>query len=455
MRVSDGVICCESRNGAYRTGDLWHGLFTTTYPPRRPPITLKTLLNTVHPLKRFVYEGVDFDREAGKQIIIAEIRPRSNSKARCSGCSKPAPGYDRASTARLFEFVPIWGIPVYLSYSMRRVDCRTCGVKVEQVPWARGKNTCCDVYRHFLASWARRLSWVETARCFRTSWDTVFRSVRWVVDYGLKNRTLENIDALGVDEVAYSKGHRYMTLVYQIDKGRKRLLGVIKDRNTGSLRGFFEEFGKQRCQSIKVVCSDMWKPYLNVIAEMLPKALNVLDRFHIAKKLGEAVDQVRKDEAARLHREGYDPVLKKSKYCFLKRPENLTSNQALKLDEVLQYDLKTTRAYFLKESFDAFWHYNRHQWASWFLHKWCARAIRSRLEPMKKFVRTLRNHEELLMNYFKAGKVYSSGIVEGLNLRINLSMRRAYGYRSFEIMKTALFHQLGDLPEPEFTHRFC
>jgi len=250
-------------------------------------------------------------------------------------------------------------------------------------------------------------------------------------------------------------GHTYMTLVYQIDKGSKRLLGVVMGRKTEALRGFFEEFGKERCENIKVVCSDMWKAYLNVIAEMLPKALNVLDRFHIAKKLGEAVDQVRKDETARLHREGYEPVLKKSKYCFLKRPCNLTDNQSLKLSEVLQYNLKTSRAYFLKESFDAFWQYDSPRWASWFLRKWCARAMRSRLEPMKKFVRTLRNHEDLLMNYFKAGKLYSSGIVEGLNLRINLSMRRAYGYRSFDLMKIALFHQLGDLPEPKFTHKCC
>ena len=121
----------------------------------------------------------------------------------------------------------------------------------------------------------------------------------------------------------------------------------------------------------------------------------------------------------------------------------------------LQYDLKSVRAYYLKESFDAFWHYDSQQWARWFLKKWCERAMRSRLEPMKKFVRTLRNHEELLMNYFKAGKGYSSGIVEGLNLKINLGIRKAYGYRSFDIMKVALLHQLGDLPEPKFPHRFC
>jgi transposase len=359
------------------------------------------------------------------------------------------------SQPRRFLFIPLWNISVYLLYVMRRVDCQACGVRVEKVPWADGKHATCNVMRHFLASWAKRLSWKETAQCFRSSWDTVRRSVQWVVDYGLKNRDLEGIEALGVDEIAYSRGHHYMTLVYQIDRGAKRLLGVIKERKTESLSKFFDEFGEERCRRIKVVCSDMWKPYLNVIAAMLPNALNVLDRFHIVKKLGEAVDQVRKDEAARLHREGFEPVLKKSKYCFLKRSSNLSTGQADKLHEVLQYDLKTTRAYYLKEGFDAFWQYNSPHWARWFLKKWCARAMRSRLDPFKKFVRTLRQHEELLMNYFKAGKGYSSGIVEGLNLKIKLGIRKAYGYRSSELLKTALFHQLGDLPEPEFTHRFC
>jgi transposase len=113
------------------------------------------------------------------------------------------------------------------------------------------------------------------------------------------------------------------------------------------------------------------------------------------------------------------------------------------------------RALALKESFDAFWQYDTPRWAGWFLKKWCIRAMRSKLAPMKKFVGTLRNHEDLLMNYFKAGKLYNSGIVEGLNLRINLCMRKAYGYRSFDLLQISLYHTLGDLTEPKFTHRFC
>lgn len=386
--------------------------------------------------------------------IVAEVRPRANGKPICSGCQKQCPGYDHMSQPRHFAFVPILNIPVSLSYTMRRVQCPTCGVKVESIPWVQGKHSCCDVYRLFLASWARLLSWKQTAICFNTSWDTVRRSVEWVVDYGMKHRDLRGIVALGIDEVTYSLGHKYMTLVYQIDGGCKRLLGVTRDRSTASLTGFFEEFGKERCAEIKFVCSDMWKPYLNVIAKMLPAALNVLDRFHIAKKLGEAVDEVRRQEAKRLAREGYDPVLKNSRYCFLKRPQNLTSKQAAKLSDLLKYDLKTSRAWFLKEAFDGFWEYNSPRWAHWYLKKWCTRAMRSKLEPMKKFVRTLRAHEDLLMNYFKAGKIYSSGVVEGLNLRVGQCMRKAYGHRSFELLQVSLYHTLGKLPEPEFTHRF-
>ena len=190
--------------------------------------------------------------------------------------------------------------------------------------------------------------------------------MKWVVDFGLKHRDLEGITAIGVDEVTYSKGHRYMTLVYQIDSGCKRLLGVIKDRDTAALTGYFEALGPERCAAIKVVCSDMWKPYLNVIAAMLPAALNVLDRFHIAKKLGEAVDEVRRQEAKQLAAEGYEPILKNSRYSFLKRPRNFTVKQAAKLGELLKYDLRSVRAWILKESFDGFWQYEGCDFFWWF-----------------------------------------------------------------------------------------
>jgi len=416
-----------------------------------PHMKVKAILNKCHPIKRFVYGKAEF---IGNQLHV-KIRPRKNSKGECGECGKRGPTYDTARTPRLFEFVPLWGLAVFFVYAMRRIDCPDCGIKTERVPWADGKNRSCNVYRLFLARWARRLPWSEVATIFGTTWNVVCRSIRWVVDYGLEQRELDNIKSIGVDEVAIWKGHKYLTVVYQIDEGIRRLLWVGRERTEKTLIGFFDMLGEEQAKTIEFVASDMWKPYLNVIKEKLSHALHVLDRFHIVSKLNKAIDEIRAKEARKLKADGFEPVLKRTRWCFLKRPENMTDNQAEKLTDVLQYDLKIVRAYLLKESFDAFWTYTSPYWAGWYLDKWCTRAMRSRLPPIKKFVGTLREHRELLLNWFKAKKEISSGVVEGLNTNVKLALRKARGFKSYEVAETALYHELGRLPEPEFTHRFC
>lgn len=416
---------------------------------------IRTLLNRCHNLKSFVYEKEQLEVINSQETLVVDMVPRKNGRAICSGCGGSAKGYDRSHQARLFSFVPLWGYPVYLRYVMRRVDCADCGVKVEQVPWSEGKSPRTRVYEVFLAKWARRLSWKEVANIFQTSWEQVYRSVESVVSYGLAHRSLDNIEAIGVDEVQYRRGHQYLTVVYQLDSGCRRLLYVAKKRTARSLLGFFRSLGKTRCGELKFVCSDMWRPYLKVIKKKVPQALHILDRFHIVALLNKAVDEVRRQEAGRLKQAGYEEILTHSRYCFLKNESNLTEKQQLKLTELLQYDLKSVRAYLLKESFQAFWHYRSPYWAEWFLQKWCARAMRSQLAPVKKFVKTVRRHQPLMMNWFKAKKILSSGIVEGLNRKINLVTRKAYGFRSYDVLKIALFHTMGDLPEPELTHSFC
>ncbi len=416
---------------------------------------IQTLLNKVHPLKSFVYAACRLELRNAGPVLVAKIRPRLNGKVLCSGCGTARPLYDRRDERR-FDFVPLWNIPVQLEYRMRRVSCPECGVKVERVPWADGKSHATKAFQLFLARWARKLSWKETAESFCTSWDTVFRSVKTIVAYGLAHRSLDGVEAIGVDEIQYAKGHQYLTVVYQIDAGMRRLLFVGRERTAKTLLKIFREFGNERCRRLKFVCSDMWRAYLKVIRKKAPQALHVLDRFHIVQHLNKAVNQVRIDEVKRLRQEGYDEeVLKHTKYCLLKNPENLTSKQRLKLEDVLAYDLKSVRAYLLKESFQLFWNYNSPYWAEWYLNKWCTRAMRSRLDPIKKFVGTIRRHQPLIMNWFKAKKVYSSGVVEGLNRKVNLVTRRAFGFRSYDVLEIALFHTMGELPEPESTHRFC
>ncbi len=135
--------------------------------------------------------------------------------------------------------------------------------------------------------------------------------------------------------------------------------------------------------------------------------------------------------------------------------DDLTDKQAVKLSELLRTNLKTVRAYLMREDFQRFWEYRSPVWAGKFLDEWCQRAMRSRIEPMKKMARTLRKHKELLLNWFHAKGEISSGTVEGFNNKAKLTMRKAYGFRTANAIEIALFHSLGDLPQPEFTHRFC
>ena len=205
---------------------------------------LQTILNHVEKHKSFVYGRARWEERQGRPGIEIEVHARKNGRARCSGCHKRRPGYDR-QPARRFEYVPLWNIFIFLVYAMRRVNCPMCGVVVEEVPWATGKHTQTTSYRWFLARWAKRLSWKQVAVAFGTSWETVYRAVLMAVVWGLEHRKLEGIEAIGVDEIQWLRGHKYLTLVYEIGPGVKRLLYVGKERTEQSLRTFFDVLGTQ------------------------------------------------------------------------------------------------------------------------------------------------------------------------------------------------------------------
>ena len=271
----------------------------------------------------------------------------------------------------------------------------------------------------------------------------------------MEHRSLDNITAIGIDEVKYKIGHQYLTLVYQIDEGMKRLIYIGKDRKAQTLYDFFSEFGTEKTAALKVICTDMWRPYLKVIKEKASHTLNILDRFHIRKHLNEAIDDVRKEEAKSLAANGYEPVLKNSRWALMKNPSNRTPCQAKKIKELLQYELKSIKCLLYCKDFEKFWMYTSVTWAEKFFDSWINNAMRSKIEPFKKKVKMLKNHKALLLNWFRADGQYSSGPVEGLNNRVKLTMRKAYGFRELDVLKIALYHQLGGLPEPKSTHKFC
>ena len=412
------------------------------------------ILNQVQKHSGFVYSQARLIKKRNRMALEIEIRPRHNSRPICSGCEKKGPGYDTLPV-RWFQFVPLWGMAVFFLYGLRRVDCPRCGVKVERVPWAQGKNHMTTTFSWFLARWAKRLSWKETAEAFQTTWDNVFRSVKMAVAWGLAHRNLENVTAIGIDEISWKKGPKYLTMVYQIDAGCRRLLWIGRERTQKTLRAFFEEFGPETTARLRFVCSDMWKPYLRIVAELAGQAIHILDRFHIMSQVGKAIDKVRAQEAKQLKAKGEQPLLTNSRWCLLKRPENLTDKQTVRLKDLLSFNLKTVRAYLLKEDLQRFWSYTTPGWAGRFLDEWCQRTMRSRIDPMKKVAKMLRNHRELLLNWFRVKNRIALGAVEGFNNKAKLTTKKAYGFRGYEVIEIALYHTLGDLPQQTVTHKFC
>jgi len=415
-------------------------------------LKLKTLLNLKERYSGFVYKDIRLKTKKGQKRIEIKVSPRKGSQGTCSGCNKKCPGYDRLSE-REFLHVPLWGIVVVLLYCMRRLQCPQCGVIVESVPWGCGKSPLTKGYAWFLSEWAKLLSMQEVARQFKSTWHHVFTAVSMAVAWGRERMEMTNITAIGVDEIHWAKGS-FMTLVYQIDNHCKRLLWCREARTEKTINEFFSWFGKDRSLLLKFVCSDMWKPYLKAIATYSTNALNVLDRFHIAQKLSEAIDKVRASETKSLVAKGKEVILKHSRWALLKRPENLTDNQKIKLKDLLSCNLKTIRAYLLKEHFDNFWGYTSATWAGKFLDEWCAKAMRSKLEPMKKVARTIQSHKQLILNWFEAKNVISLGAVEGQNNKAKVVIRKSYGFKTAEILKISLYHKLGKLPVPILAHKY-
>jgi len=380
--------------------------------------------------------------------ILARLLPKKGFRPRCATCAKKMPGYDTLSERR-WRHVPVWGIPVTLLYRPRRGRCSKCGVTVEEMPWNSGKSRLTLPLIIVLATYAKILSFEEVARLCSVHWNTVRSAVASAVTYGLENRDTTDVIAIGTDEISRRKGHTYVTMVY--DLTRMRLLWCGDGREMATLKSFFEQWGKDRCEAIKAVCMDMLPGYERAVRESVPHAVIVFDKFHIAQQLMRAVDTVRREEARALGEQQID-VLKKTKYIWLKNPENLTEGQRARLSELEKLNLKVNRAYLLKEGFRHFWDYTYRANAEKYLDDWLWWATHSRLEPMRDFAWMIRRHKEEILNYFRVP--ITNAAVEGMNRKAKVVSQRAYGYRTFGTFQLALYHVMGDLPMPETTHRF-
>jgi transposase len=285
-------------------------------------------------------------------------------------------------------------------------------------------------------------------------WDQVAASVAWVVDWGMRRRCLDGVTALGVDELYTGKRGKFITLVYQLESGCRRLLWMSRGKGSETLERFFSFWGKSRTQMLRYVCTDMSTAYIRVIRRCCQQALLILDKFHIVKNLNDAITRTRRSEAAELAQQG-KTILKNARWIMVKNRENLKDGERERLTQILKMNLKTAKGYLLAEDFKSFWDYVSPHHAGRFLRSWIKDVLRHRSLPhFKTFARTLRSHADLILNYFEARKAFSSAAVEMMNGQVRATISAARGYRYDSTLEMALFLRLGNLPRPTVGYRY-
>lgn len=274
----------------------------------------------------------------------------------------------------------------------------------------------------------------------RLAWSTVNAIMVSAVERGMLRRTEEEIAYLGIDEKSSRKGHTYASILTDID--RSRVLDVVPERKLEAAVGLLQTLTPAQRATVKAVAMDMWPAYLSATRQCLPQADIVHDKFHVSKYLGEAVDAVRKQEHRRLSQAGASP-LAGSKWAWLKKYPDGRSAEAVSFRALNQLNLKTSRAWCIKENFTQFWCYTYKGAAKRFFQAWSNNAMRSKLEPVKKVVKMLRRHEEGLLN-FSQHKI-SNACAEGFNSAIQLIKANARGFRNFTNYRARILFHCGKL----------
>jgi transposase len=386
-----------------------------------------------HRVTRVVEEG---------SVLVAEVERCAHRKLRCGRCGLTVKGTKgRVEAARRWRDLSMGGKWLVIAYWPCRVVCAVCGVTAEGVPWAERWSRITRRLADAVASMAKDRDWKATARHFALGWKTVLAAVKRTVERGLAKRKLKAIRWIGIDEVSRKKGHHYLTLAYDLE--RRYLLWAGEGRSEETLKAFFAWLGPRRRRHLKVVCMDMWRPYLNAVREQAPQAVVAFDRFHLVRHLNEAVDEVRRSLVRKLNHP-LRALVKGTRFVLLKNPWNLTRKQKRQLNAVVRQNSPLSRAWYLKEDFQRFFDYVREGWAKKHLDQWLHWAARSRLTPFKDLARLIRKHLEGILAWTTIR--VTNGALEGMNNKVKLVSHRAFGFRNVEHYKMAIYHCCANLP---------
>ena len=323
---------------------------------------------------------------------------------------------------------------VFLEFEVRRVDCRRCGnVKRERLDFLADNPLYTKRFAYFVGRRCRQTTIRDVAEELNLDWHTVKELDKQYMGAQLAKAGMPGPKVIGIDEISIRKGHTYRIVVSDLIRHRPIWFGG-EDRSEASMATFYEWLGKKKSTRIRLAVMDMWKPFRNATATHAPHAAILFDKFHIMRHLGEALDKVRKSEYARLS--GKDRrYIKGQKYTLLSHRENLTLEGRQSLKTLLAANKRLNTAYLLKESFGQLWDYEREGWARRFFENWRASLKWQRLEPYEKFAQMIDRHWDGIAAYCQPQNKVSLGFVEGLNNKIRVIQRRAYGLRDEEYLR--------------------
>jgi transposase len=366
----------------------------------------------------------------------------------CPECGKKLALYDHTDE-RVWRHLDTMQFKTFLHARPPRVKCEDHGVVQVKLSWSEPNSRFAGSFERFAIDVLRECDVHGATKILGVSWDEAWHIQERAVARGLLVKGVRVIPYLAVDEKAVAKGHHYMTLV--CDHANGTVEYIADGRKQESLDGYWRTLTPEQLKGIEAVSMDMWEAYIQSVLEHVPDGEKkiVFDKFHIVQHMNEAVDDVRKEEHLKLQEAGKSP-LAKSKYIWLYAEENLPLKHWTRFEELKALNLKTGRAWAIKESLRGLWDYVSEGWARRFWKDWNSWAMRSKLEPVKEVARMIKSHLANVMTYFTHR--ITNAVAEGLNSKIQTIKKRAYGYRNPEHFKTAVLFHCGGLQLYPKTH---
>jgi transposase len=322
-----------------------------------------------------------------------------------------------------------------------RADCKSHGVKTISFPWAAPRSQFTLLFERFAIDVLLGARSIRKAQeILGISWDQAQRIQEMAVERGLTQRMLEDVENVGMDEKSFGRGQSYVSIMTDIEQGR--VLDVVEGRDKEAANRLWNAISTEQRNQIQGVAMDMWEPYMAAARENAPQAAIVHDKFHVAKYLSKAVDDVRRKEHRELRGQGSE-ILKGTRYVWLTSPANWSDEQRNSFTELKREGLKVGRAWAIKEAFSRFWIYNYGASAQSFFRHWYYWATHSQLQPIINTAKTLQRHLAGLMTYLNHR--ITNAVTEGLNSKIQTLKSNARGFRNFEHYRVSILFHCGKL----------